>query len=136
MKPSQIFGLKINLTIPDDVMTQTDTIEVENLPQLECGDSFGAYISVSNDPQDFFIQLKSTESILHTTLNDLDEVYSDMESSTKYKIKGIEPGIIGLPCAALYCNKYGKSEGWHRGIIIEIYDNESVEVYYVSTKHF
>jgi hypothetical protein len=136
VKPSQIFGLKINLTIPDDAMTQADTIEVENLPQLECGDSFGAYISVSNDPQDFFIQLKTTESVLQTTMNDLDEFYCDMESSTKYKIKRIEPGIIGLPCAALYCNKStGKSEGWHRGIIVEIYDNESVEVYYVSTKH-
>ena len=59
MKPGQIFGLTINLAIPDEAMTQSEKIEKEDLPyDVDIGDSFGAYICVSNDPQDFFIQLK------------------------------------------------------------------------------
>ena len=59
----------------------------------------------SNDPQDFFVQLKATEEILLTIMNDLEDFYSNEELTRKYKLKEIEAGIVGLPCAALYLDK-------------------------------
>ena len=132
MNPSHLYGLNFKLPIPDGAMGPTDKFEVEMFQDIEVGESFEAFVSHVNDPFDFYIQLRSIEHIYRKMMNDLEVFYRNSESS-KYQSRGIEPGICGLPCAALYCNAEGKSEGWHRAIIIEIYDLDTVGVFYAST---
>lgn len=130
VNPSHLYELNFKLPIPDGAMGPTDKFEVEMFQNIEVGESFEAFVSHVTDPFDFYIQLRSIEHIYRKMMNDLEVFYRTSESS-KYQIRGIEPGICGLPCAALYCNAEGKSEGWHRAIIIEIYDLDTVGVFYV-----
>ena len=133
MDPCQIYELNIQLLpILDEAMKPTDQFEVEMIPNIKVGQSFEALISHVANPFDFYIQLRTTENVYRSLMNEMEVFYCSSESSKKYKIRGIEPGIYGLPCVALYWNDEGKSKGWHRAIVNEIYDSDTVGVFYVS----
>ena len=112
-------------------MNHTDKFEVETISNIKVGESFEAFISHVTDPFDFYIQLRKTEHVYRKLMSDLQIFYNGSESP-KYKIRGIVPGITDLPCAALYQNEEGKSDGWHRAIITDVYDLDTVGVFYVS----
>ena len=45
VEPSQIYGLNIQLPLPDGAMNHTDKFEVETISNIKVGESFEAFIS-------------------------------------------------------------------------------------------
>jgi len=131
LDPSHFYGLNRQLLIPEGAMTQFDKFEVEHIPVYLPGKSFDACVSDIVNPSDFYIQLNGNKKVLFKIMVNLNQFYN-LKSSEKYKIMEIEPGIVGLPCAALYFDEERrKNEGWHRAIITGIYDFDTVEIFYV-----
>lgn len=129
--PSQLYQLNSVLPHPEEAMLPYNRIPEQDMNEIKPGKMFECYISNVTDPSDFHIQLKSTEPLIRQIMYEMAQFYDNPENLEKYKIRGIEPGIEYLPCAALYFSYDRKNEGWHRAIIIEIWDFESVDVFFI-----
>ena len=86
-------------------MTTSDKIRVESISELEVGKLFEVYIFNPYNPSNFYVQMRSNENQFRKMMYELAEFYSNSNSLKNYKIRGIEPGIMGLPCAALCYNQ-------------------------------